>query len=231
MIWVIAYINRDFLSSVDLEIKRYGYNVQAYIPTVKIIKKRFRGKNEFEMVPLLFNYGFFRVSFKDACNPEFLLMLRSRISCIYGWVHDPIKSMKNLSIKANNAGISEALPGTAFATDYEISQLVKHSNDDEIYSAEEVIRFKKGDYIKLKGYPFDDVDAEILSINKGKKEVRVKLLLDAIVKEATVSFSNVFYTVFSGYDDALTKGVNLDELGTHSTDVVDKLLYKNGHYE
>lgn len=231
-IWTIAYINRDFLDIVESEISRYGYDIETYIPTVRVIKKKFKGKNVFEFVPLLFNYGFFKVSYEDACNPEFLLILRSRISCIYGWVKDPAGNIKNnVSLRAGNKESYNALPGSAFATDKEIAQMVKNSSDINVYSSEELERFKKGDYIKLKGYPFDDVPAEILEINFKAKNIKVSLLLDALVKEVTVSFENVFYTVYQGYDESLTKDSNLDEMETRNKGNSDRLMFKNTYYE
>ena len=233
-IWAIAYINRDFLNVVEAELNRYGYDVEAYIPTVKILKKKFKGKNVFEYEPLYFNYGFFKVSYKDACNPEFLLQLRSRISCIYGWVKDPANNIKkNVSLRDGNKDSYRALPGSAFATDKEIANMVKTGDTLSIHSAEEVARFKKGDYIKLKGYPFDDVPCEIIEINKGKKEIKVSLLLDALVKEVTVSFENVFYTIYQGYDESIKDDINLVDMesGAYSQGKNDKLMIKTHYHE
>lgn len=235
LIWVIAYINRDFLSVVESELSRYGYdNVEAYIPTVRVLKKKFKGKNVFEFVPLYFNYGFFKVRYEDACNPEFLLELRSRISCIYGWVKDPSNNIKkNVSLRDGNKDSYRALPGSAFATDAEIATMLQNTENLNVYSSEELKRFNKGDYIKLKGYPFDDVPAEIVHINHHKREIKVSLLLDAIVKEVTVSFENVFYTVYQGYDDSLSNDINFDELDSRDSNhaKVDHLMFKSTYYE
>lgn len=231
-IWAIAYINRDFLNIVESELIRYDYDIEIYIPTVKVIKKKFKGKNIFEFVPLLFNYGFFKISYQDACNPEYLLMLRNRISCIYGWVKDPAGNIKNnVSLRANNKETYNALPGSAFATDKEIAEMVKTSEHVNVYSADELSRFAPGDYINLKGYPFDNVPAEIIEINHGKKEIKVSLLLDALVKEVTVSFENVFYTVYQGYDESLSTDINIDEVDNRSPSNSDRLMFKNTYYE
>jgi transcription antitermination factor NusG len=233
LIWVIAYINRDFLNVVELELKRYGYDIEAYIPTVRVLKKQFKGKNVFEFVPLYFNYGFFRVEYEDACNPEFLLELRSRIGAIYGWVKDPLNNIKkNASLRDNNQESYKALPGSAFATDNEVALMAKNTENLNVYSSEELKRFKKGDYIKLKGYPFDDMPAEIKKINYHKKEILVELQMDDVMtKEVTVSFENVFYTVYQGYDESLSNDVNFDELESHHKNSLktDSLMYKS-HY-
>ena len=61
--WAIAYINRDFIDRVEIDLGKYKkYEaVKAYIPTVRILRKKFKGKDIFEHVHLLFNYGFFQI--------------------------------------------------------------------------------------------------------------------------------------------------------------------------
>lgn len=228
-VWAIAYINRDLIDRTEKELKQYGYQIETYIPTVRIIKKKFKNKDMFEFVPLLFNYGFFRIPLSDACNPEYLMMLRSRISCIYGWVKDPANSIKNKTTIRQKEG--NAIPGSALATDKEISDLIKTSDSLNIYSAEELGRFKPGDLIQLKGYPFDDMPAEIISINLKKKEIKVSLQISQLVKEVTVSFENVFYTVYQGFDDSLSNNLNLDDMESKKLGSSDKLMFETEYYE
>jgi len=233
-VWLIAYVNRDFIHIAEEELARYKYHfIKAYIPTVRVLKKKFKGKNIFEFVPLLFNYGFFRVPFHYAANEDFLVELRSRITCIYGWVKDPTKDLmrKNPRLRMDNRGLIKPMPVTALATDKEISFLVKQTQAVNVYSAEDLKQFGPGDYIKLKGYPFDDMPAEIIHINLSKREVKVKLLVDALVKEATVSFENVFYTVYQSLDSDY-KVRSLDEIReNHGNNALDKILYDNLNIE
>lgn len=227
--WCIAYINRDFIGRVQEELNNYNYDIETYIPTVNIIKKKFKGKDMFELVPLLFNYGFFKIKYTDACNPEFLMELRTRVTCIYGWVKDPAKGVRNINLRANNQEYGNALPTTALATDAEIAALVETSSTLNIYSAEELDRFKVGDYIQLKGYPFDNMPAKLLEINHHKKSIRVELQMDALVKEITVSFENVFYTVYQGHDDSIQNNVSFDE--SESKGIKDKLMFQSDYFE
>lgn len=227
-VWCIAYINRDHIHTVEEELRKYNYDVVAYIPTVKILKKQFKGKSIFEFVPLLFNYGFFKIRYKDATNSDFLLELRNRITCLVGWVKDPTKTMSRAPrLRTDNADNISGIKAAATATDKEIARLTKESAAMSIYSAEDLSKFKKGDYIKLKGYPFDDMPAEIISINLKKREVRVSLLLEMLVKEVTVSFENVFYTIYQGLDEK-SKEDSYDELGDkYGQNTVDKMIYQN----
>lgn len=202
-VWLIAYVNRKHIEVVQSELIEYGYKeVEAYIPTIKVLRKKFKGKNCFEFIPLLFNYGFFKVPYESACNSEYLSELRQRITCIYGWVKDPIKEMqKDRHLKASNTNLSNAIPRAAVATDKEIQEMVKTSGDMGIYTQEDLKRIGPGDYIKLEGYPFEGMPAEVVSINHKKGEVSVKLLIDSFItgKEIKVSFDNVFYTVYKDY--------------------------------
>jgi transcription antitermination factor NusG len=230
-IWCIAYIHRDMIERLPLELKKYGYKIETYIPTVRVLKKKFKGKDIFEFVPLLFNYGFFKIDYKDACNPDFLMLLRSRISCIYGWVKDPASILNKPSIRSKDD--YQAIPATAFAKDDEVAKLIKNSAKENIYTAEELNKFKKGDYITLKGYPFDNMPAEIMEINFKKKQIKVSLLLDTMLKEVTVSFDNVFYTVYQneGYDDSVSNEVHLEDISYNKNRSLDKFLFDNDQFE
>lgn len=231
-VWAIAYINRDFIKRVEEELKRYKYDIETYIPTVRVIKKKFKGENMFEFVPLFFNYGFFKIPLTEACNPEYLMALRSRITCIHGWVKDPALTVKDGRLRSNNIESDKAIPAAALASDKEIAEIIKTTAHCNIYSSEELERFKKGDYIQLKGYPFDDMPAKIIQINHKKKDIKVELLLENLItKEVTVSFENVFYTVYQGHDDSLSNDLNLDDIEHKKLGNTDKLMFNQEYYE
>lgn len=229
-IWCIAYINRGLINKAEEELKIYEYDdVEAYIPTVRVLKKQFKGKQMFEMVPMLFNYGFFKMPYTDACNPEFLMTLRYRISCIYGWVKDPIKTItESPRLRVDNESFIDAIPRAAIATDKEVSRLVKASQSMSIYNQEDLKQFKSGDYIKLEGYPFEGMPAEIIKINHRKGEVIVKLLIDAIVKEVTVSFENVFYTIYKNYNENSRESSSDEIVSKHGQGAMDHITWKKG---
>lgn len=239
-IWCIAYINRNFINLVSEELNEYGYeDVEAYIPTVKVLKKKFKQKQEFEEVPLLFNYGFFRVSYDNACNEEYLSMLRQRITAIYGWVKDPsiimeqkppLKDPKGEDEDDFTLHYMEKVPRAAVATDQEVAEMVKSARKMNIFSEEDIDSLKKGDYIVLKGYPFDDLPAEVISVSKKRKEVRVKLLLDTAMSEVKVSFENIFYTIYSSFDSNMKETIE-SELNLSSDADLERVLFNGGNYE
>lgn len=202
-VWLVAYIHRDHIHRAEIELEQYGYEeeVEVYIPTVKMLQKKFKGKNVFEFVPLLFNYGFFKVPYKKACDPDFLIKLRSRITCIYGWVKDTTKLNETANLRRDNSDPVNALPGAAMATDKEISQMMKTSKSLGIFTADDLKRIKIGDSIILQGYPFDSMHAEVTHIDYKKGEVKVKLDMAELIREVTVSFENVFYTVYKDFNE------------------------------
>lgn len=228
-VWCIAYIESSYISKVEKDLSAFPeyIGITAYIPTVKILKKVFKGKNEFEEIPLLFNYGFFKIPVELACNQEFLSEMKSRISCLYGWVKDPVAVMRNKpKLKVGNDLAYYNIP-IATAEDQEVSNIIENQKNLSIYDKDDIKNRKPGDIITLRGYPFEDMDAEIVSINHNKGEVKVKLLLHEMLKEVMVSFDNVFYTIYRGdYDDSLGKNKSLDEIQTRGFASIDKIFMK-----
>ncbi|MAO08058.1 MAG: hypothetical protein CL596_05025 [Alteromonas sp.] len=231
-IWVIAYINRNHIPLVKDELSIWEYdNVEAYIPTIKLLKKKFKGKDMFEMVPLLFNYGFFKMPYEKACDPSFLMTLRHRITCIYGWVKDPAKATKEVDLSLDNGIIRNALPKAAMATDEEVAKMTQVSKELSIYDQDNIDKLKEGDYIKLEGYPFEGMMAQIIDINPRNHKVKVKLHLEEIVKEVTVSFENVFYTIYKNFNENTREKSTDEMIEKHGSNIFDSITFKNNQYE
>jgi len=240
-VWVIAYINRDYIERVEKDLLDKGYGaIRVFIPTTRILKKQFKGKNEYEYVPLLFNYGFFQIPYKQACDVDFLKSLKGKIPAIYAWVIDPLQLIKTKpNLRISNRGkelpdeeVDELTklrilrhdysPSVAIASEEEIVGLLKISEEISVFSDEIVDKLKEGSYITLKGYPYEGMPAEIVSINKRDKKVRVRLLLETMMAEVLVSFENIFYTVYSNYDEE-SKEKSLDEIASKGNRKIDKL--------
>ena len=246
-IWVIAHINRDYIETVERDLLDRGYGaIKVFIPTVRILKKQFKNKNIYEYVPLLFNYGFFQIPYDKACDAEFLKKLKQEIPAIYAWVIDPVNIInKRPNLREDNLGGVDyddldttdggmriikhnSRPKIAVATEDEIVSLIKSSENLSVFSDEVVDRLEIGGFITLRGYPYDNMPAEIVSINKEKKQVSVRLLLETMIAKATVSFENVFYTVYSNTDESC-KELSIEDIqgkGQHSIDrIYAKLSY------
>ena len=247
-VWAIAYIHREYLSRTGYEIEFYGYDklgIEAYIPTVRLLKKKFKGKNQFEIIPLLFNYGFFKIPLKSACDPNFLLDFKKRMSCIYGWVKDGIKiDHINPKLTSKNLGFHESLKAIDFeneevlasklrrfvhcaiASNKEVESIKKSADEISLFNEEDLKQISKGDLITLKGYPFEGLTAEVVEINFAKQFIKVNLGIDSIMKEVKVSFQNVIYTVYSGHDpDEGFREKSIEELGKNNPRFSDKLEF------
>lgn len=189
--WCIAYIDAERIQHAEKQLRKSSlyYDVEHYIPTVQILKKQFKGKDHFEDVPLLFNYGFFKIPIEKAANPEFLNKLRQDISCISGWVKNATRLAKN---------------GTniAMASDEEIVQLIKYSKSHSIHTSKDIRDLAVGKLIHLIGYPWEGMPAEVMAIDLEKRKVTVGLIIeDELGKPVTVSFDNIFYTIYHGGHD------------------------------
>ena len=245
-IWVIAYINRDHIHRVEQDLLKYGFgSIRVYIPTVRILKKQFKNKNIYEYVPLLFNYGFFQLPYDKACDVEFLKELREKIPAIYAWVSDPIKVLTTKpKLRTDNSeaeeekereidGIKvlnkpEQIPHVATAKEEEIVSLLKAAENMSVFSDGIIEKLEVGSFIILQGYPYEGMAAEIVEINKVKKSVKVRLLLETMITTATVSFENIFYTVYSDFDKT-HREKSLDSIDSLGKRNLDK-IYAKIHY-
>ena len=111
------------------------------------------------------------------------------------------------------------------ATDAEIANLIKASKEMSIYSKDEMDKMAEGAFITLHGYPFDNMHAEVLKVHHSKREVTVLLDPEGLMKKVTVSFDNVFYTVYKGYDET-QKDKSLSGIEEKNKRSIDKILYK-----
>ncbi len=208
-VWVIAYIDASYISKVERELSKHAeYNeVKAFIPTIKILKKSFKGKQHFEEVPLLFNYGFFKIPRKYAIHFQYLEALKSHVSCIYAWVKDTSKVYgENPKIRPDGKSVyADNDVAIATATDEEISNLLRETFHYSAHDKDEVDRLKPGDLIRLHSYPWDGLDAEVVSIDTKKREVKVSIKIFEVLKEVKISFDNVFFTMYhnKNYDDSM----------------------------
>lgn len=216
-VWIIAYIDRDFLDIVTTQLskhKKYS-QITAFIPTVKVLKKTIKKVNEYEYVPLLFNYGFFKIPTK-LISQEFLTQLKEDVQAIHAWVKDPATvydtephlNLENKTIKRNKNLI------VGVASDLEISKLITSKHSLSVFDKDELDRIKPGDTIVLKGYPFEGLHAKVQYINSKAETVRVQIDFENVLKEVILSFDNVFWSIYQGdYDESFkSKEESLEEI-------------------
>lgn len=213
--WCIAYINRTFMYTIAKDLANSGFSdVRVNIPTVKVLKKKFKGKEFYEEVPLLFNYGFFRLPIDGASNRDYLMRMKAAVQGIYSWLYKAPRSLPAvMSYTQNLVGqesgdeiererlLSPVLVHTIRIK--EITLLKRVALTTSIYSSDDVTSLSEGTFIVLKGYPFDNIPAEVISVHPIKETVKVKLLVEGTMANVTVNFSNIFYSIYADPDEPI----------------------------
>lgn len=211
--WVIAHVNKDYLYRVDRDLQSFAKKhiekperVQAYIPTIKILRKQFKGRDIFETIPLLFNYGFFHLP-NNRLQFDFLSKLKSDVPGVHSWIKEDKDESNSLAV----------------AKSTEIDRIVKHHKKLSLYDRHDIDNLTPGLLINLRGYPFDGMDATIISVDRKKEKVKIELSMGAIIKSHEVSFDNILYTVYHDHDaNQSQKEVSLDEMKANKKRSVDK---------
>lgn len=225
-VWVIIYVETDNLKYLkrDMQKSINFRKLTPYIPTVKVLTKNFKGKPEYKEVPFLLNYGFIRMPLKDASSQEFLKYIKSHISSVLGFVRG-----QDYSTVIDTNSLEHKLP-IAIASDDEVTKVYTSSLNASIYSSDDLESLKPGSCITLHGYPFEGVLAEVIKINHSKKEVKVSVDIYKSKREVTVSFENVFYTVYNQTIETPMRERSLEEIQEITQSSIDSILMKNNYF-
>lgn len=206
-VYCIFYIEREYYTTInsELEKKGYGNRVKAIIPTVRILRKVVHGRDVYEDVPLLFNYAFIRMPRKLAYSREFLSKLKKQIRGIRGWLKSTeyLHPKKINKRRIDNPDIWDDFSCVAMATKKEVRYFQKLSKQNKHFSVQDILNIKVGDYIVLKGYPYDGIDATVVEVNQTTKMVKLLLYPQMGKMEISLPFDQVIDTVYSNYDPEL----------------------------
>lgn len=231
IVWLIAYIDANHLNRVEADLKKLPQfkGVIPYIPTVKVLRKTFKGKQHFEEVPLLFNYGFFGVPRKYAVHKNYLDLLQENVNAIFSWVRDPLKKINTKVAGLKESKIKDHHISIATTTSSKIAEFINDSFKFSAHDSTEIDALTPGQIIILHGYPFEGIEAEIVSLNIPKKKAYVKILIFDQKKEIEVSFDNLIYTIYhnKNYDDSLSAVQSLDQMNETQGNQVNRQIYKN----
>jgi transcription antitermination factor NusG len=215
VVWVSAYISSKALVSLERDLAKSNIykGVKVFIPTIRVLKKKHKGKEHYEDIPMLFNYGFFRIPKYFIPNSHFMKKMREDITAIYAWVTDRcIDTTMNHTL--NRKYFLHNPLGIGIIRERDILKVKKCQKTKSIYNAADVANLYPGKIVILRGYPFDGLDAEIIHINTTKKEVEVKLLLQTHMSRVRVSFDNIFYTIYKdAFMNTEMKETSLEALG------------------
>lgn len=213
-VWVIAYINYDLVKKLPSDLRKSNQyqEIEYNIPTVRVLKKTIKGKDLFKEIPLLFNYGFFKIPINWALNIDLLNKIKQDFSCISNWVKDrakvpgdPDEEDDDYSYYHRPYEFSERDVPVATTSERIINDMCELADSMSIFSSEDINKLKPGDSITLMIYPFEGMRAKVIEINLKSKKIKVVLmnLMDETEelyedKPFDVHFDNVFYTLYQG---------------------------------
>ncbi len=176
--------------------------MKAIVPTISVLKKSRKGNNEYEDVPLLFNYGFIKMKSEKAFDRYYLNKLKKDIPGIMSFMKSLDYRPKRKRLRVDNAEDFDDYSVVATITKEEVKKYRRMSRANKIFSVSDITRVAIGDYVVLRGYPFEGIPAVILESNLTTKMMLVKLYpeMDGSL-EIEVPMENVLYSVYHESDE------------------------------
>lgn len=176
--------------------------MKAIVPTISVLKKSRKGNNEYEDVPLLFNYGFIKMKPEKAFDRYYLNKLKKDIPGILSFMKSLDYRPKRKRLRVDNVEDFDDYSVVATITKEEVKKYRRMSRANKIFSVSDITRVAIGDYVVLRGYPFEGIPAVILESNLTTKMMLVKLYpeMDGSL-EIEVPMENVLYSAYHEPDE------------------------------
>ena len=175
--YCIFYIERKYSHRINQELKEKGYDqLKAIIPTVNVLKKTIKGKMVFEEVPVLFNYGFMRMPTEFAFSRPFLNKLKRNISGIRTWLKNTeTMHQRKKKVRIDNSEDFDDFSLVATCSRKDVRRFKRMAKENKKFSVDDLMNVSIGDYIVLKGYPYEGIDATVLEVDYINKMVKMLL--------------------------------------------------------
>ena len=224
--YAIFYLKNKYYQGINHKLEELGLSpkIKAIIPTLNILKRNSRGKMLFENVPILFNYGFMKMPVELAYSRTFLNTLRKKIPGIRSWLKDTetIFSRKKRK-RIDNAEDWDDFSKVATVKRDVVRRFIKLAKANKQYSVEELMSLKIGDYITLNNYPYEGVDATVLSIDYNAKMVEVVMYPEYGKLITKLPFDDIFYTIYRDYNPDILIGQDKPfNPNTYTQDYLDR---------
>lgn len=202
-VYCICRIDRKYWKNINHDLQAKGYSeMKCFVPTVQILKNSKNKKDNYEDIPLLFNYGFVRMRSDKAFNRNLLIKIRKDIPGILNFMKSlsPMHP-KRQKRRVDNAEDFDDFSKVATITREEFKYYKKLSKQNKIYNLSD-IAVKAGDYIILKKYPFEGLPAKVIDFNFSNHTVRVEIYPgEGSVLSLQLPLENVLYTIYDSYDE------------------------------
>lgn len=200
-VWVVCRIDTKAYIYIQNNLYRGGHtDIKVYVPTVSILKKVSKGKSIYEDVPMLFSYGFLKMPVEKAYSRTFLASLRANIPGIHSWVKSLDYNVRKIRKRVDNAEDWDdfSVVSTVSRKDIEKFRWVQKSN--KVFTNQEIAKLRIGEYVILRGYPYEGLEAQILEVIPSSKTVVVTMLGKSMSMVVTVPYDNVIYSIYHDYD-------------------------------
>lgn len=202
-VYCIFRLDRKFYKRINKDLISRGYkHVKAIVPTISVLKKSRKGKNEYEDVPLLFNYGFIRMKSYEAFDRYYLNKIKRDIPGILSFMKSLDHKPKRKRLRIDNAEDFDDYSVVATISRDEVIRYKHMAKANKIYSVDDITRIGIGDYVILRGYPFEGIPAILLESNLNTKKMLVKLYPETDGNlEIEVPMENVLYSAYHESDE------------------------------
>ena len=181
--WVIIYIDRNKFLDTDIEKVEKEYGIEIVVPVTRVLKGKHRGRNNYEDVPYLFNFGFLRVPKFRRYDIDYLVKLKREIPLLLGFLRDTTLPSQGFNF--------------AMISSREVNRIIRDAGQSSIYSEHQEENIKIGDSIKLSGYPFEGLYGVVEKINKEKQNMVISIeISNGAPLKITVPFFNIYYTMY-----------------------------------
>lgn len=180
---MIVYIDRNKFLDTDIEKVEKEYGIEIVIPVTRVLKGKHRGRNNYEDVPYLFNFGFMRVPKFRRYDIDYLVKLKREIPILLGFLRDTTLPSQGFNY--------------AMVSSKEVNRIIRDAGQSSIYSEHQEENIKVGDSIKLSGYPFEGLYGVVEKINKEKQNMIIAVeISNGAPLKITVPFFNIYYTMY-----------------------------------
>jgi len=218
-LWAVASIDFKKVKNLKRELAKFKLDIEYRIPCVQVCRKHVKNKPVIEDVPILFHYGFFKLPFDIASDLDRLSKIQDQLTCLNKWMYmrdadreflrrKAVKQIKERITKDFDAKhhIDIKIIQVKTVREQDVERLESICKHYSIYSGEDILALKKGQEIYLKGYPFDGMKAEVVSVSIAHQTAVVLLgtliMGDQVVyKQVTLPFSNIFYSIYENFDE------------------------------
>lgn len=196
----------------ELRFRSVGFkDCRLVIPKIRYLKRVVFNKEEWGEKPLLFRYGFMELPIEIARNPVHLNLIREKSRCISNFVYRRATDLEQEMLRiVDQFGTDNILRKQVIVetiSGEEILTLQNYARSASVYH--NTTQLSVGSFIILRGYPLDNVPAEI--VEKFGKTIKVKVLSTGYV--ISVQEENLYYSPYEDDEEGHYQEISFTELG------------------